>query len=179
MMFSVVVPIYRNEASLTRLLEALDSLNTQLNNKLEVVFVVDGSPDKSFELLKAALPNLKFATQLLAHSRNFGSFAAIRSGLAAAKGEFCAVMAADLQEPPELLQSFFLSLANQECDVAIGKRIGRSDPWLSRVIAKFFWWTYFSTSAYSTTKYHFLSMEKNSPRSLLLKMFCISMQMIL
>jgi glycosyltransferase involved in cell wall biosynthesis len=142
MKYSVVVPVYRNEASIPRLLAALRELDTSLGGELEAVFVVDGSPDKSFELLKTALPGLNFSAQLLAHSRNFGSFAAIRSGLATARGDYFAVMAADLQEPPELLESFFRSLDSQECDVAVGKRSGRSDPLIARSFAKFFWKTY-------------------------------------
>jgi glycosyltransferase involved in cell wall biosynthesis len=51
-------------------------------------------------LLSERLPAMLFAWQLIELSRNFGSFAAIRQGLALARGEFIAVMAADLQEPP-------------------------------------------------------------------------------
>jgi glycosyltransferase involved in cell wall biosynthesis len=142
MKYSVVIPVYRNATSIPRLLAALDELNASLGGAMEAVFVVDGSPDHCYELLHAALPRLKYAAQLLAHSRNFGSFAAIRSGLTAAQGEYFAVMAADLQEPPSLLQAFFQSLAAQECDVAIGIRSGRSDPIVARTIAKLFWWLY-------------------------------------
>src|SRR5262249_464926 len=123
-------------------LSALRELNLKLERQLEAVFVVDGSPDNCCELLRKALPELDFAAQLLAHSRNFGSFAAIRSGLAVPRGEFFAVMAADLQEPPELLLSFFESLAADQCDVALGKRHGRSDPFVSRTLSKSFWWLY-------------------------------------
>ncbi len=51
-------------------------------------------------------------------------------------------MAADLQEPPELLVTFFSSLAADECDVAIGTRVGRSDPFISRVASGAFWSLY-------------------------------------
>ncbi len=139
---SLVIPVYRNEESIPRLLNALHDMNRQLSDALEVVFVVDGSPDNSFGLLKAALPGLSFRAQLLAHSRNFGSFAAIRTGLAAAKGRFYGVMAADLQEPPELLVEFFQALSADECDVAIGVRRGRADPFLSRLASSLFWGLY-------------------------------------
>jgi glycosyltransferase involved in cell wall biosynthesis len=101
--------------------------------------VVDGSPDKSFEILQQNLPSSKFQSQLLAHSRNFGSFPAVRSGLNAAKGFYLAVMAADLQEPPELVLDFFKTLTANECDVAIGTRNGRNDPLLSRLLSSLFW----------------------------------------
>lgn len=142
MKFSVVIPVYKNEASIPRLLEALSAMNRQLKGEMEAVFVVDGSPDRSFALLRDALDRLPFAAQLLAHSRNFGSFPAIRTGLAAARGDWFGVMAADLQEPPELLIAFFEALAADECDVAIGTRSGRNDPLGSRLASGLFWGLY-------------------------------------
>ena len=139
---SVIIPVYKNEDSIARLIDALIAMNEALNHDMEVVFVVDGSPDQSFELLKAAIEQADFSAQLLAHSRNFGSFAAIRTGLVAARGEYFGVMAADLQEPPELLVTFFESLLADECDVAVGTRISRQDPFLSRMASSIFWGIY-------------------------------------
>lgn len=140
--FSVIIPVYKNEESIPRLLQALESMNVKLNGKMEAVFVVDGSPDQSFTLLRDALDGLNFPAQLLAHSRNFGSFPAIRSGLIAARGEYYGVMAADLQEPPELLIHFFEALESDECDVVIGTRTSRKDPFLSRMASSIFWKLY-------------------------------------
>lgn len=142
MKFSVVIPVYKNEASIPRLLEALSNMSRLLDGEMEAVFVVDGSPDQSFALLREALNQLKFPAQLLAHSRNFGSFPAIRTGLAAARGDYFGVMAADLQEPPELLIAFFKALALDECDVTIGTRSGRNDPFASRLTSGLFWGLY-------------------------------------
>jgi glycosyltransferase involved in cell wall biosynthesis len=142
MSYSVIVPVYKNADSIPRLIQALTDMNETLDGKLEVVFVVDGSPDESFALLKKELGNMSFSAQLLAHSRNFGSFPAIRTGLMAATGEYFGVMAADLQEPPELLISFFKSLSNDECDVAVGTRNARKDPLSSRMASSIFWGLY-------------------------------------
>jgi len=142
MKYSIIIPVYKNEDSITRLINMLDGLNNQLKESIEVVFVVDGSPDNSFALLNAALGDLNFPAQILVHSRNFGSFAAIRSGLSAARGKYFGVMAADLQEPPELMIEFFSALTNDECDVVIGTRLTRSDAWLSRVTSEVFWKIY-------------------------------------
>lgn len=140
--YSVIIPVYKNEESLPRLFKALESMNAHLNGQMEAVFVVDGSPDNSFQVIKNALKELPFAAQLIGHSRNFGSFPAIRTGLIAAKGEFFGVMAADLQEPPELICEFFLALAADECDVSIGTRNGRTDPYFSRLASSIFWGLY-------------------------------------
>jgi polyisoprenyl-phosphate glycosyltransferase len=142
MKYSVVIPVYKNEASIPRLIDALVSMNRDLNGRMEAVLVVDGSPDRSFELLRDAIATVDFPVQLLAHSRNFGSFPAIRTGLAAARGEFYGVMAADLQEPPELLVQFFTALSADECDVVIGTRIARNDPLMSRIASSMFWQLY-------------------------------------
>lgn len=142
MKYSVIIPVYKNEGSISRLIDALNVMNQSLDDDMEAVFVVDGSPDKSFALLKEAIGRTTFPAQLLAHSRNFGSFAAIRTGLLAARGEFFGVMAADLQEPPELLVAFFRSLSADECDVAVGSREGRQDPLLSRLTSGIFWSVY-------------------------------------
>ena len=142
MKFSLVVPVYKNELSISRMLAVLSQMSEGFEGELEVVFVVDGSPDRSYELLRDELGNLSFPAQLITHSRNFGSFAAIRTGLSKARGEFFCVMAADLQEPPELFASMFLSLANDECDVAIGTRTGRDDRISSKISSGVFWWIY-------------------------------------
>lgn len=140
--YSVIIPVYKNEESIPRLIAALTGMSEALDKQLEVVFVVDGSPDKSFEILKACLADIQMPTQLIAHARNFGSFPAIRTGLAAATGQYFGVMAADLQEPPELLVEFFKALKADECDVAIGTRSGRNDPLLSRMASGLFWSLY-------------------------------------
>ena len=88
------------------------------------------------------MPGAPFASQLLSLSRNFGSFAAIRSGLQAARGDYFAVMAADLQEPPELAVEFFRRLKNDEADIVVGTRDARDDPWASKAASSLFWKSY-------------------------------------
>lgn len=141
-MLSLVVPVYRNEGSLPDLLSAIDLMNDQLLRDLEVVFVVDGSPDNCYELLRQELPNRKFRSQLILLSRNFGSFMAIRTGFQFANGERFAVMAADLQEPPELISSMNSLLINQNFDIVVGVRDGRDDPFMSRTASRIFWGLY-------------------------------------
>lgn len=131
-----------NEGNLPSLLNRLEALRRELALPLEVVFVVDGSPDQSFAYLREALPKQKFEYQLLLLSRNFGSTLAVRAGMESARGQFFGVMAADLQEPPELMTRFFDRLATGECDIVVGRRENRSDPWLSRLAAQLFWKLY-------------------------------------
>lgn len=139
---SLVIPVYNNQENLPDLFSALSTLSQKLDDNLEVVFVVDGSPDQSYSILKSALDTLPYSAQLLSHSRNFGSFTAIRTGLEHVQGEYIAVMAADLQEPIELIESFFQTLKNDETDIVFGKRTARNDPPVRKFLAKIYWKLY-------------------------------------
>jgi glycosyltransferase involved in cell wall biosynthesis len=110
--------------------------------RLKVVFVVDGSPDRSAEVLAIALPGATFASKLIVHSRNFGSFAAIRTGFATSEGLYVATMAADLQEPPELMLEFLDRLITGRYDVVVGCCTDRADPLMARAAASVFWRLY-------------------------------------
>jgi glycosyltransferase involved in cell wall biosynthesis len=140
--YSLVIPVYRNEETIPGLLDALVGMNRELDDALEVVFVVDGSPDRSLAALIEALPHTGLSAKLLEMSRNFGAFAAIRAGLTEASGPYFAAMAADLQEPPELPIEFFRRLERDTCDVVYGVRASRDDPWSTRLAANVFWATY-------------------------------------
>lgn len=144
--FSLIIPVYMNEENLPRLLEAVADLDqgiqTRYGQEIEAVFVVDGSPDRSYECLQDALPQQDFKSKLVLLSRNFGAFSAIRSGLELAQGSTFGVMAADLQEPPELIFNFVESLIQDEADVVVGVRTKRDDPLLNRILSKLFWSLY-------------------------------------
>jgi len=139
---SLIIPVYKNEANLDRLLGELASLDQRLEKELEVVFVVDGSPDGSFQILEECLPGMLRCSQLAALSRNFGSFNAITAGMELGRGEYFAVLAADLQEPPDLIVQFYESLRSGSADIVFGYRTKRSDPWLSELSATLFWAIY-------------------------------------
>ena len=138
---SLIIPVYRNEAFLPEVLQVVKGFAAQLAGSFEAVFVIDGSPDRSEQWLMEYLPGCGVTTQLLVLSRNFGSFTAVRTGLAAARGQYIAVMAADLQEPPELMTDFFKCLA-QGHDVAVGTRSARNDPLADKFSANLFWRLY-------------------------------------
>ena len=141
-LYSVVVPVYRNEDSLERVITVLSELASTFDDRLEAVFVVDGSPDGSIDVLRKTLPTSTLSAQVISLTRNFGSFSAIRVGLAHAKGEYLAVMAADLQEPTSLIKEFLDRLADESCDVVIGRRSGRSDPIFVSILSRGYWSLY-------------------------------------
>ncbi len=136
---AVVVPVYRNAEHIPALLERLGRLHEDVPGGIEAVLVVDGSPDDCYQQLTDGLSGAPFPSQLLALSRNFGSFAAIRTGLQVARGRFFAVMAADLQEPADLVVEMLDLLQRDKADVVIGTRASRRDPLFSRLAAGAFW----------------------------------------
>jgi glycosyltransferase involved in cell wall biosynthesis len=137
--FSVVIPVYKNYESLSQLVVALDTALGKLPINNEVVFVIDGSPDDSFEWLRQNLPLKNANTVLIELSRNFGSIAAVRMGMSKANGSIVAVMAADLQESPDLLLSFYSALKDGKTDFAIGRRLSRNDPGFSKILSRIYW----------------------------------------
>ena len=141
-MKSLIIPVYKNQDTIPDLFQALEQLNRDLDGSLEVIFVVDGSPDQSAELIQEQMPGANFASKLLVLSRNFGSYPAIRVGLRVATGLHFAVMSADLQEPPALMVEFFRSLESDPIDVVVGIREGREDPHVSRILSDLFWRLY-------------------------------------
>lgn len=124
---SLIVPVYNNAGSIAALVDTVEYIASRLEGQLEAIFVLDGGRDDSRRLLLDALGAGRIDARIVEHSRNFGSFAAIRTGMSLAKGRYVAVMAADLQEPPELIVEFFSRLASGSVDVVAGKRASRHD----------------------------------------------------
>lgn len=142
-LLTIVLPIYKNEDSIEQLVHELAAVAQRIDGGVECVFVIDASPDLSRQRLVAALPNDHFHSTIVDHSRNFGSFAAIRTGLQYGRGRLFGVMAADLQEPPELMIDFVEQLNSGECQVVVGERASRSgDQTRARIPAQLFWTLY-------------------------------------
>lgn len=139
---SLVIPVYRNEETIELLFKALKELKKRLSGNLEVIFVVDGCPGHSETMIEERLDSLSGDTQLVTHSRNFGSYAAIVTGLSLSRGSYCAVMTADLQEPLELIEGFFRVLRDPDVDIVVGKRESRNDGAISGILSNVFWFLF-------------------------------------
>ena len=110
---SIIVPFLNEEDGIELFCSTIDEYVLKLNFPVELVFVDDGSTDKTVDLLGSyAFRNIKKA-KLVRFSRNFGSHAAIRAGLQYAGYPVCTWLGSDLQEPLELLERSF-DLINEE-----------------------------------------------------------------
>lgn len=124
---SIVIPIFNEEATIGELESRLSALLTRLsatrNLDWEVVFVNDGSRDRSLELLRAvAAKDRRY--RLLSFSRNFGHQMAITAGMDRAEGDAVVVMDADLQDPPEVVEQM-VDRWREGYDVVYGVRAKR------------------------------------------------------
>jgi glycosyltransferase involved in cell wall biosynthesis len=136
-LLSVVVPVYKNAPQLQELLERLRrACGTLQGIESEYVFVDDGSPDASFAVL-SRLAEANPQVRVIRLSRNFGSNLAILAGLSYARGDAVAIIAADLQDPPELLPEM-VSRWKDGAEVVLAARRTRDDPWLSRLFSSAF-----------------------------------------
>lgn len=100
--YSIIVPVCNEEEGLARLHDRLSPVLDALDGAAEIVFVNDGSRDRSLEILKD-LRRRDPRVKVLSFSRNFGHQLAITAGLDYAAGEASVIMDADLQDPPELI----------------------------------------------------------------------------
>jgi dolichol-phosphate mannosyltransferase len=133
---SIVIPVYFNETSLPSLEIALNALETDLASKgfgLELIFVNDGSRDRSLEILRA-MQMRRPSNIVLNHLANRGSMAAIQTGLARVTGDCFTYLAADLQDPPEMLVEMVEHWRAGDRFV-VRTRSSRTDPVTSRFFA--------------------------------------------
>ena len=135
MKLSVVIPVYNEEAGLpalfARLYPALDALNLAY----EVIFVDDGSRDRSAALLRAQFEQRPRETRVVILNGNFGQHMAIMAGFERCRGERVVTLDADLQNPPEEIGKL-LARMDEGYDYVGGVRQARQDPWLRRSLSR-------------------------------------------
>lgn len=133
---SVVVPVYFNEQSIPVLYDRLQGLRDEFLKRslnLELIFVDDGSGDDSLaELLKIKTSDDMVTVVKL--TRNFGSIHAIKAGFQLVTGDCFAVLAADLQDPPELILEMADAWING-AKFVICERMERDDPFLTKLFS--------------------------------------------
>jgi len=105
-LLSVIIPAYNEELSIENAYNTIYSVLKNENIENEIIFIDDGSTDKTFEKIKK-LSGEKENLTGIHFSRNFGKEAAISAGLAAANGDCAVVIDCDLQHPPEKIVEMF------------------------------------------------------------------------
>jgi glycosyltransferase involved in cell wall biosynthesis len=135
---SIVVPVYHNAASLPDLVARFQELSGRNpDDRFEFVFVDDGSRDNSFSVLEELAAG-ESRIRIVKLVRNFGSTAALLAGLEQARGDAVAAIAADLQDPPELIDELLTHWRGGR-KVVLAARASRDDPGLTGLLADLFY----------------------------------------
>ncbi len=135
---SVIVPMYNEEAVLDETCRRLTDIMVNSGVSYEIVFVNDGSRDKTPQLLRAYCEKDN-RIKLVDFARNFGHQVAITAGMDYAAGQCMVIIDGDLQDPPELIPDM-ISLWQSGYDVVYGKRISRKgDTFFKKITAKLFY----------------------------------------
>ncbi len=134
-LISIIMPIFNEQDNIPALYQRLKNISEKSEHNFEFIFVDDGSSDSSFSLLNDL--SIKDASvRVIKFSRNFGSHAACLAGLINSKGDACAFISADLQEPPELILGLIKQWENGH-EVVIGMREGEESS--SRIFQKIYY----------------------------------------
>lgn len=134
---SAIIACYKDEPAIPVMYERLTKTFRKLGIDYEIIFVNDGSPDKSAEVIRA-LSDADPHVVGISHSRNFGSQMAFRSGMELSTKDGVVLLDGDLQDPPELIESFFRQW-EEGFDVVYGRRVKRDMPWYWGVMYKLFY----------------------------------------
>ena len=125
---SCIIPCYNEEAALPYFLQEIrkvaDNMSTTFQLDFEILFINDGSRDKTSQILRQAVQEDK-RIRYISFARNFGKEAAMYAGFQNCTGDYAAVMDADMQDPPSLLPEMYQALQSGEYDSVATRRVTR------------------------------------------------------
>jgi dolichol-phosphate mannosyltransferase len=137
--FSIVVPVYNNEENIPDTVAQLLALGKVLPGyRLELVFVDDGSSDRSLALLQAERERRPETITLVKLTRNFGQTPAVQAGLQHATGDVVGVISADLQEPHETFPDMVRAW-EKGAKFVLGERVEREEGALHALVSSIYW----------------------------------------
>jgi len=134
---SVVIPIHNEEPNLEALYRELTEAFSGWGRSYEIIFVDDGSTDKSFAILER-LQLADTRLRVIRFRRNFGQTAAFSAGFAHARGRMIVTSDGDLQNDPRDIPALAKKLEDEQLDIVCGWRRNRKDAFVSRLVPSFF-----------------------------------------
>ncbi len=146
-LLSLVIPVFNEEESVPFLKAELEKFQKKVELPIEIIFVDDGSKDKSYSLLSSWAAH-DSSVKLIRLARNFGHQIAITVGMDVAEGDATVVMDADLQDPPEVILEM-LAKYRQGFEIVYGQRTERES---ETVFKKFTAWAFYRVMKYFVYK---------------------------
>jgi dolichol-phosphate mannosyltransferase len=134
---SAIIACYKDEQAISVMHHRLTETFQHLGIDYEIIFVNDGSPDHSAEVIRE-ISEKDPRVLGITHSRNFGSQMAFRSGMELSSKDGVVLLDGDLQDPPELIASFYEQW-EKGYDVVYGRRIKRDMPWHWEMLYRVFY----------------------------------------
>jgi glycosyltransferase involved in cell wall biosynthesis len=128
---SIVVPLYNEEGNVKELHNEICSICKKNKYRFEIIFVDDGSTDKTFDLIKKIKP-----VKCIRLRRNFGQTAGTDAGIQSAKYKYIVTMDGDRQNDPADIPKLLKELEEKDLDVVSGWRRKRKDPFLKKIISR-------------------------------------------
>ncbi len=135
--FSIVVPVFNEEESLRELVSTIKKAFSNIKKTYEVVFVDDGSTDRTLEILKILEREHK-EVRVYSFRKNLGKSAALMLGFKEAVGKFIVTLDADLQDDPANIMPLYQKLTKNNYDIVTGWRKHRKDSAFKTISSRFF-----------------------------------------
>ncbi len=137
-LMTIIVPCYNEEEVLPIFIESISDVRKNLECDTELLFIDDGSTDRTLELLRQYSKN-DSSVRYVSFSRNFGKEAGILAGLRMCKGDYCVLLDADMQHPPKLITEMYSKLTEGGYDsVAMYRDNRKKESFFRRSFSKLF-----------------------------------------
>ena len=135
---SIIVPCFNEEESIPYFYDEVKKVTKNMDIKLELIFVDDGSRDKTLEVIKSKTDDKE--VKYISFSRNFGKESAMYAGLSMASGDYVTIMDVDLQDPPSLLPEMVRLIEEEGYDCVATKSTSRNGySFLRKTFTKWFY----------------------------------------
>lgn len=134
---SVIIPVYNEEESIAELSEWIERACTREKLSFEIIFIDDGSSDRSWEKIREEA-SAKKHVKGLRFRRNYGKAAALHTGFIEAAGDVVITMDSDLQDSPDEIPHLFRMITSDGYDLVSGWKKKRYDPLLKRITSRLY-----------------------------------------
>lgn len=139
MKLSVIIPCFNEDLVIKETYKRLTRVLNEIKHEYELVFINDGSKDKTYDILLQLSTEDK-NVKILNFSRNFGHQCAVTAGINYCTGDAAVIIDSDLQDPPEVIVDMLKIMEEQKANVVYGVRKKRKgESWFKLVTAKYFY----------------------------------------